>query len=62
MIIFNDEVFILETTTILRMTENNLFPLAARTSGLSLSLLLDRLIELSLENPAQFESSIGYQI
>jgi D-alanine-D-alanine ligase-like ATP-grasp enzyme len=32
------------------MTETSLVPLAARVAGLSLSQLLDRLIELSLED------------
>lgn len=49
MIIFEDEVFILETNTIPGMTENSLVPLAAKTSGLSMSELLDKLIDLSLE-------------
>jgi D-alanine-D-alanine ligase len=49
MIIFEDEVFILETNTIPGMTENSLVPLAARTSGLSMSGFLDKLIDLSLE-------------
>ena len=48
MIIQKGKVFILETNTIPGMTENSLFPLAARAAGLSLPQLLDRLIELSL--------------
>jgi len=39
----------LETNTIPGMTETSLFPLAARAAGMSLSDLLDRMIDLSLE-------------
>ena len=49
MIIGEDEIYILETNTIPGMTENSLFPLAARTAGMSFSDLLDKLIALSLE-------------
>lgn len=49
MIIRGEEIYVLETNTIPGMTENSLFPLAARVAGLSLSGLLDRLISLSLE-------------
>ncbi len=49
MIVRGEEIYVLETNTIPGMTENSLFPLAARTAGLSLSQLLDRLISLSLE-------------
>ena len=49
MIIRDESVYVLETNTIPGMTENSLFPLAARTAGLSLSALLNRLISLSLE-------------
>ncbi len=49
MIIRDKEIYVLETNTIPGMTENSLFPLAARTAGLSLSQLMDRLISLSLE-------------
>jgi D-alanine-D-alanine ligase len=52
MIIYDNEVFILETNTVPGMTENSLFPLAARVAGLSLSQLLDKLITLSLEGSA----------
>lgn len=48
MIVRGDEIFMLETNTIPGMTENSLFPRAARAAGLSMSGLLDRLIELSL--------------
>ena len=50
MIVQADEVYVLETNTIPGMTETSLVPLAAKTAGLSLSELLDRLIELSLES------------
>jgi D-alanine-D-alanine ligase len=50
MIMREDRFCLLETNTIPGMTENSLFPLAARSSGLTLTDLLDRLIELSLEN------------
>ena len=49
MIIKDKEVYILETNTIPGMTENSLVPLSAKAAGMSLSQLLDRLIELSLD-------------
>ncbi|MFH1241021.1 MAG: D-alanine--D-alanine ligase, partial [Pseudomonadota bacterium] len=49
MVVRGEEVYVLETNTIPGMTENSLFPLAARAAGLSLSGFLDRLISLSLE-------------
>lgn len=49
MIVKNEKVYLLETNTVPGMTENSLFPLAARTAGLSFSELLDRLITLSFE-------------
>ena len=50
MIVTDKDVYILETNTIPGMTENSIFPLAARTAGLSFSKLLDRLIELAFED------------
>jgi D-alanine-D-alanine ligase len=50
MIVADNQVYILETNTIPGMTENSLFPLAARTAGLSFSQLMDRLIELAFED------------
>ncbi len=50
MIVADNDVYILETNTIPGMTENSLFPLAARTAGLSFSQLMDRLIELAFED------------
>jgi D-alanine-D-alanine ligase len=49
MIIKGSEVYILETNTIPGMTEASLVPLSAKAAGISLSQLLDRLIELSLD-------------
>jgi D-alanine-D-alanine ligase len=49
MIVDGEDIYVLETNTIPGMTETSLVPLAAKTAGLSLSQLLDRLIELSLE-------------
>jgi D-alanine-D-alanine ligase len=49
MIVQGEDVYVLETNTIPGMTETSLVPLAAKTAGLSLSELLDRLLELSLE-------------
>jgi D-alanine-D-alanine ligase len=49
MIVKNENVYLLETNTIPGMTEHSLFPLAARTAGISFSELLDRLIALSFE-------------
>jgi len=49
MMVRGEEIYVLETNTIPGMTQNSLFPLAARAAGLSLSQLMDRLISLSLE-------------
>ena len=48
MIIRDRDIYVLETNTIPGMTENSLFPLAAKAAGLSLSALLDKMIDLSL--------------
>jgi D-alanine-D-alanine ligase len=50
MIVADRDVYVLETNTIPGMTENSLFPLAARTAGISFPSLMDRLIELALED------------
>lgn len=50
MIVTDKDVYILETNTIPGMTENSIFPLAARTAGLPFSKLLDRLVELAFED------------
>jgi D-alanine-D-alanine ligase len=47
MIVAGNDIYLLETNTLPGMTENSLFPLAARTAGISLPELLDRLIELA---------------
>ncbi len=49
MIIHDDIIYVLETNTIPGMTPVSLFPLAAKTAGISFGQLLDRLIELALE-------------
>jgi D-alanine-D-alanine ligase len=49
MIVRDGLVYLLETNTLPGMTQNSLFPLAARTAGLSMSALLDRLIAYALE-------------
>jgi D-alanine-D-alanine ligase len=50
MIIHDDIIYVLETNTIPGMTPVSLFPLAAKAFGISFGQLLDRLIELALEN------------
>lgn len=49
MIIRDEIIYVLETNTIPGMTPVSLFPLAAKTAGISFSQLLDRLIQLALE-------------
>jgi D-alanine-D-alanine ligase len=49
MILRNDGLVVLETNTLPGMTENSLFPLAAKAGGMTFSELLDRLIALALE-------------
>jgi D-alanine-D-alanine ligase len=49
MILQDDKIYILETNTVPGMTATSLVPLAARAAGMSMSDLLDRLIEISLE-------------
>lgn len=50
MIIGEDDLYLLETNTIPGMTLTSLLPQAAAEHGLSFSALLDRLIELALED------------
>jgi len=50
MILKEEELFVLETNTIPGMTANSLLPLAARAAGISFGALLDRLIELGIED------------
>ncbi len=49
MIIRDEEIYLLETNTIPGMTENSLFPLAARAYGITLSELVEKMIIMSLE-------------
>jgi len=49
MIIGDEKIYVLETNTIPGMTETSLVPLAARTAGLSMSELLNRILELAIE-------------
>ena len=49
MIVHDDVIYVLETNTIPGMTPVSLFPLAAKTAGISFTKLLDRLIELALD-------------
>lgn len=50
MILRGREILVLETNTIPGMTATSLIPRAAQTAGIGFSRLLDRLIELSLED------------
>ena len=50
MMLKDRELFVLETNTIPGMTVTSLFPQAAAAAGLSFGKLMDRLIELSLED------------
>jgi D-alanine-D-alanine ligase len=50
MILRGDELYLLETNTIPGMTATSLFPQAAAVSGYSFSQLLDKLIQLSIED------------
>ncbi|MBW1740779.1 MAG: D-alanine--D-alanine ligase [Deltaproteobacteria bacterium] len=54
MIIQDETIYVLETNTIPGMTPVSLFPLAAKTAGISFSQLLDRLIELALEEKSAY--------
>ncbi|MDY6971437.1 MAG: D-alanine--D-alanine ligase [Thermodesulfobacteriota bacterium] len=57
MIIQDETIYLLETNTLPGMTENSLFPLAAKAAGLSFPELLDRLIFLSLELAGEYRNS-----
>lgn len=50
MILRGEDFYVLETNTIPGMTATSLFPQAAQAAGYSFSRLLDRLIELSIED------------
>jgi D-alanine-D-alanine ligase len=52
-----EELFVLETNTIPGMTPNSLLPLAARTGGYTFDQLLDKLIELALEEHSRKTSA-----
>ena len=49
MILKDEELYVLETNTIPGMTATSLYPQAAQEAGMSFSQVLDRLIELGLE-------------
>jgi D-alanine-D-alanine ligase len=49
MILKDKEIYVLETNTIPGMTATSLLPQAAQVAGLSFSKLMDKLIELGLE-------------
>jgi len=53
MILKDGELLVLETNTIPGMTATSLFPQAAKAAGMSFSQLLDRLIDLGIENRRQ---------
>jgi D-alanine-D-alanine ligase len=50
MVVRGEGIFLLETNTIPGMTRTSLFPLAAKAAGMDFSALLDRLIDLALED------------
>ena len=50
MILSGQDIFVLETNTIPGMTATSLLPQAAAAAGLDFSQLLDKLIELSIED------------
>lgn len=50
MMLRGEELFVLETNTIPGMTRTSLFPQAAAKAGMSFTVLLDRLIDLGLED------------
>jgi len=49
MILCGDRVYVLETNTIPGMTENSLYPQAARAAGMEFSEVLDRIIRLAIK-------------
>jgi D-alanine-D-alanine ligase len=50
MILADGQLYVLETNTIPGMTPTSLLPQAAQAAGIDFSRLLDKLIELSLED------------
>lgn len=55
MILSGDELYLLETNTIPGMTPTSLLPQAAAEAGIPFAALLDRLIELALEQPTRLQ-------
>lgn len=60
MIVQDEKIFVLETNTIPGMTPVSLFPLAAKTAGITFGQLLDRLIDLGLERDQKEEKKNDY--
>ena len=56
MILRGDEFFVLETNTIPGMTRTSLFPQAAAAGGLDFPRLMDRLIELAMEESSKLKA------
>ncbi|MGC8872271.1 MAG: D-alanine--D-alanine ligase family protein [Caldimicrobium sp.] len=50
MILRDNEIFVLETNTIPGMTETSLLPLAAKVAGYSFKAIIQKLLDLALEN------------
>ncbi len=48
MIVFKDDVYVLETNTIPGMTETSLLPLAAKVAGYDFTSLIDKLLKMAL--------------
>jgi len=59
MILEGRDIYVIETNTIPGMTPLSLLPLAAKTAGMSFSELLDRLIELGLEQYRSRKGSVN---
>lgn len=53
MILHGDEVYVLETNTIPGMTANSLFPQAAKAAGYGFGQLMDKLVQLGIEDHNQ---------
>lgn len=62
MIVSDDVIYVLETNTIPGMTKTSLLPQAAAAAGISFSNLLDRLIELALENCGKLNRSASFPL
>ena len=59
MILCDEKAYVLETNTIPGMTETSLFPLAARTAGMTFPQLVNRLITLCMERKELIPSSVA---